>query len=102
MNVNRRVVAVCLALLVVCASASLARACPNCVDSLAANSSTGEPGTSGSMAGGLGGSMAAGYYYSILFMLAMLFSVTGAVFYMIRRQVKADAQLEIPDSSPLH
>ena len=90
--------------LVACAFAlslctSMASACPNCVDTLAADASTGVSGTSGSMAGGFGGSMAAGYYYSILFMLVMLFSVTGTVVYLIVRQAKADARVELPESA---
>jgi hypothetical protein len=78
-----------------------ALACPNCVDSIAAGGSIGEPGTSGSMAGGIEGSMAAGYYYSILFMLFMLFSVTGGIAYAIWRQARSDAQRVCDHPAPI-
>jgi hypothetical protein len=52
--------AVALALLI----ASVAAACPNCKDALAQNDPHGQ-------------SIAAGYYYSILFMMAMPFAILG-------------------------
>jgi len=66
-------------------------ACPNCVSSVEAAS---QSGTSGSMAGGLGGNMAAGYYYSILFMIGILFTLTTILVFAIRRQ---DTRL-VPES----
>lgn len=74
--------------LVLMAPAAL-RACPNCVDTIAASSSTGESGTSGSMAGGFGTGMASGYYYSILFMLLVLFAMVTALVVFIVRQARA-------------
>jgi len=66
-------------------------ACPSCAQTVAENSVEKQSGTSGSMAGGLGGSMARGYYYSILFMLAMLFAVAGTFVFFIVRQVRAES-----------
>ena len=63
----------------------VAMACPNCKSMI--EDKTGM-GTSGSMAGGLGGDMAAGYYYSILFMLAVLFTMVGTLFFVIRREAR--------------
>ena len=62
-------------------------ACPNCKSMLEDNTSP----TNGSMAGGFGGSMAAGYYYSILFMLTVLFSMVGTLFFVIRREARQTA-----------
>ncbi len=95
---KRAIVAIVVGVLVF---ASFAHACPNCVDSIAANSSTGDTGGAGSMSGGVGGSMAAGYYYSIMFMLLMLFSVTGFLVYVIWKQAKMDARTLLPDGSPV-
>ena len=67
--------------------APFAAACPNCVNSIPADTSTGSPGTSGSMAGGIGGSMAAGYYYSILF------SVPGIFVFVVCRHARAATQM---------
>jgi hypothetical protein len=90
-----------LAVLGVLFIAGLASACPNCVDSIAENGSTGDTGGAGSMAAGVGGSMAEGYYYSILFMITMLFSVTGAIICVIWRQARADARALAADPAHL-
>jgi hypothetical protein len=59
--------------------ASVAAACPTCKEGLAQN----DP---------LGQSMAAGYYYSILFMMAMPFAILGTfgslAYFSIRRAQK--------------
>ena len=72
-----------LALLIVALSADLASACPTCREGLAENDPHGQ-------------SMAAGYYYSILFMMSMPYIVLGTfgscAYYSIRkaRQKSAD------------
>ncbi len=88
---------VCAALLIGLLT-PFAAACPNCVDTISADASTGSPGTTGNMAGGIGGSMAAGYYYSILFMLTMLFTVTGIFVYVVYRNARAATQMTDPQS----
>src|SRR6185295_15869179 len=85
---------VCLA---VNLQSAVVQGCPNCVESIAADGSTGSTGGAGSMAAGVGGSMAEGYYYSILFMITMLFAMTGAIVYVIWRQARADAQVMAVD-----
>ena len=78
-----------IALCVVLMATPALWACPNCVDTIAANSSTGESGTSGSMAGGFGSGAASGYSYSILFMLLVLFAMITALVICIVRQARA-------------
>jgi hypothetical protein len=72
----------CLAAMALIPAAAMA--CPNCKSMLEDNSAS----TNGSMAGGFAGSMAAGYYYSILFMLTVLFSMVGTLFFVIRREAR--------------
>jgi hypothetical protein len=55
---------IALAIALVLLIASVAAACPNCKEGLAQNDPQGQ-------------SIAAGYYYSILFMMAMPFTVLG-------------------------
>ena len=55
---------IALALALVFMLATVAAACPNCKEALAQNDPQGE-------------SIAAGYYYSILFMMAMPFAILG-------------------------
>jgi len=55
---------IALALVLVCLIASVAGACPTCKEGLAQNDPQGQ-------------SLAAGYYYSILFMMAMPFTILG-------------------------
>jgi hypothetical protein len=61
--------------------ASVAAACPNCKEGLAQNDPHGQ-------------SIAAGYYYSILFMMAMPFAILGTfgslAYFSIRRARKND------------
>ncbi len=63
--------------------ASVAAACPNCKEGLAQNDPHGQ-------------SLAAGYYYSILFMMAMPFAILGTfgslAYLSIRRARQQDAQ----------
>ena len=59
-----RWVMIALAIALVLLIASVAAACPNCKEGLSQNDPQGE-------------SIAAGYYYSILFMMAMPFTVLG-------------------------
>ena len=59
-----RWVLIALAIAMVLLIASVAAACPTCKDGLSQNDPRGE-------------SMAAGYYYSILFMMAMPFTILG-------------------------
>jgi hypothetical protein len=77
-----------LAALVVLAGPVAAYACPNCKTML---EDPGQMGTSGSMAGGVSGNMAAGYYYSILFMLGTMFSLAGLVVFAIVRQARRES-----------
>ena len=60
-----RWVLVALAIVIVLLIASVAAACPNCKEGLAQNDPQGQ-------------SIAAGYYYSILFMLSMPFLIVGS------------------------
>jgi uncharacterized membrane protein len=67
---------VALALVLVCLIASVAGACPTCKEGLAQTDPHGQ-------------SIAAGYYYSILFMMAMPFAILGTfgsmAYFSIRR-----------------
>jgi uncharacterized paraquat-inducible protein A len=80
-----RWVMIALAIALVLLIASVAAACPNCKEGLAQNDPQGE-------------AVAAGYYYSILFMMAMPFAVLGTfggmAYLSIRRarQNQADVQ----------
>ena len=73
---------VALALVLMCLIASVAGACPNCKEALAQNDPHGE-------------AIAAGYYYSILFMMAMPFATLGTfsclAYLSIRRAAKQQA-----------
>jgi uncharacterized paraquat-inducible protein A len=76
---------IALAIALVLLIASVAAACPNCKEGLAQNDPQGE-------------SIAAGYYYSILFMMAMPFTVLGTfgglAYLSIRRARQAETQHE--------
>ena len=98
MKFKRFLCVILVASAVVLAWPMVMQACPTCSETIAANSSTGEGAPAGSLAGGIGGSMAAGYYYSILFMLVMLFSVLAAMSRVIVREVRAHAQMTRPES----
>lgn len=67
--------------------ASVAAACPTCKDGLAQNDPHGQ-------------AIAAGYYYSILFMMSMPYLILGTfasvAYYTIRRARQANAALEGP------
>lgn len=68
-------------------AASVAMACPNCKEALAAN----DPAQSGVMKG---------YFYSILFMLAVPFTTLGGFgLYMYRQVVRARAAREAAQSA---
>ena len=77
-----RWVMIALAIALVLLIASVAAACPTCKEGLAQNDPQGE-------------SIAAGYYYSILFMMAMPFTVlgtfSGLAYLSIRRARQAQA-----------
>ena len=74
---------IAMAIVLVLLIASVAAACPNCKEGLAQNDPQGQ-------------SIAAGYYYSILFMMAMPFTVLGTfgglAYLSIRRARKVDAE----------
>jgi hypothetical protein len=77
---------VALALVLVFLIASVAAACPNCKDGLAQQDPHGQ-------------SIAAGYYYSILFMMAMPFAILGTfgglAYLSIRRAAKNQQATDI-------
>jgi hypothetical protein len=76
-------VLIALAISMLLLIASVAAACPNCKDGLAQNDPQGK-------------SIAAGYYYSILFMMAMPFAILGTfgglAFLSIRRAQRQQHQ----------
>jgi hypothetical protein len=76
---------IALAIVLVLLIASVAAACPNCKEGLAQNDPQGQ-------------SIAAGYYYSILFMMAMPFTVLGTfgglAYLSIRRARQTQAEQE--------
>jgi uncharacterized paraquat-inducible protein A len=78
-----RWVMIALAIVLVLLIASVAAACPTCKEGLAQNDPHGQ-------------SIAAGYYYSILFMMAMPFTVLGTfgglAYLSIRRARQAQAE----------
>jgi hypothetical protein len=76
-----------LAVVALLAGPAVVFACPNCKTML---EDPGQTGTSGSMAGGVSGNMAAGYYYSILFMLGTMFSLAGLLVFAIVRQARRE------------
>jgi len=90
--VARRIVSACLpalmALVVVLALATLARACPNCA--------SGEQERAG-------GDIVSGYFWSILFMLAMPFTILGSfsgyMYYLVRKDRAARAAAGEPQTS---
>jgi uncharacterized paraquat-inducible protein A len=83
------VAAIALALLI----ASVAAACPTCKDGLAQNDPHGE-------------SIAAGYYYSILFMMAMPFAILGTfgslAYLSIRRARLEDSRRDAEIAEVVH
>jgi hypothetical protein len=80
--------AIALALLI----ASVAAACPNCKEGLAQNDPHGQ-------------SIAAGYYYSILFMMSMPFAILGTfgglAYLSIRRARNQAQQQGVPTAAEL-
>jgi ABC-type Na+ efflux pump permease subunit len=77
--------AIVLALLI----ASVAAACPNCKEGLAQNDPHGQ-------------SIAAGYYYSILFMMSMPFAILGtfgSLAYLSIRRARQQAEAQQQDES---
>ncbi len=67
-------------------AAGIAQACPNCKEALSAN--------------GGGGDLVRGYFYSILFMMGMPFTILGAFsFSMYRAVKKAQAAPSIPTAT---
>ena len=78
---------IALALALVCLIASVAAACPTCKEGLAQNDPQGE-------------AIAAGYYYSILFMMAMPFAILGtfgSLAYLSIRRAQRQQSLETAD-----
>jgi hypothetical protein len=76
-----------LACAVALLAASVVQACPNCKEALAANSEG-------------GGDLVRGYFYSILFMMGMPFTILGAFsFSMYRAVKKAQAAADQPAGS---
>jgi hypothetical protein len=77
---------IALALVLMCLIASVAAACPNCKEGLAQVDPHGQ-------------SVAAGYYYSILFMMAMPFTILGTfgslAYLSIRRAAKQQQSNDI-------
>ncbi len=73
---------IALALVLVCLIATVAGACPTCKEGLAQTDPHGE-------------SIAAGYYYSIIFMMAMPFAILGTfgslAYFSIRRAARQQA-----------
>jgi len=78
---------IALALILVCLIASVAGACPTCKDGLAQVDPHGQ-------------SIAAGYYYSILFMMAMPFTILGtfgSIAYISIRRAARQQALSVED-----
>jgi hypothetical protein len=77
---------IALALVLVCLIASVAGACPTCKEGLAETDPHGE-------------ALAAGYYYSILFMMAMPFAILGTfgslAYLSIRRAARQQSSQSI-------
>lgn len=77
---------IALAIALVCLIASVAAACPTCKEGLAQTDPHGQ-------------SVAAGYYYSILFMMAMPFAILGTfgslAYLSIRRAAKQQQNIDI-------
>lgn len=93
-----RWVLIAMAVVLVLLIASVAAACPTCKEGLAQNDPHGQ-------------SLAAGYYYSILFMMAMPFAILGTfgslAYLSIRRarrgmEADAGAQNTGPDATASH
>jgi hypothetical protein len=84
---------IALAIVLVLLIATVAGACPTCKEGLAQNDPQGE-------------SMAAGYYYSILFMMAMPFAVLGTfgslAYLSIRRARSQQLQTSSEDSAAVN
>jgi uncharacterized paraquat-inducible protein A len=78
-----RWVMVALAIALVLLIASVAAACPNCKEGLAQNDPQGQ-------------SIAAGYYYSILFMMAMPFTVLGTFGGLAYLSIRRARQAQTP------
>jgi hypothetical protein len=84
MNMVRRLAHTLFPLVVVALLASVAAACPTCREGLAENDPQGQ-------------SLAAGFFYSILFMMAAPFTILGAfggLAYLSIRRAKARAAME--------
>jgi hypothetical protein len=72
-----------LALVLVCLIASVAGACPNCKEGLAQTDPEGQ-------------AVAAGYYYSILFMMAMPFTILGTFGSLAYLSIRRAARQQSP------
>jgi hypothetical protein len=81
----RRIIHAALPLLLVALSAGIATACPTCTDGLAQNDPHGQ-------------SLAAGFFYSILFMMGMPFAILGTfggLAYLSIRRARAQASTDV-------
>ena len=81
---------IALALVLVCLIASVAAACPNCKEGLAQVDPQGQ-------------SVAAGYYYSILFMMSMPFIILttfGSFCYRSVKRAQAERDAAAANSAP--
>jgi uncharacterized membrane protein len=77
---------IALALVLVLLIATVAGACPTCKEGLAQNDPQGE-------------SIAAGYYYSILFMMAMPFAVLGTFGSLAYLSIRRARSQQLPSSA---
>jgi hypothetical protein len=77
----------------------LASACPNCAEAMPGSRNASAIGDDASLASsGGGGGLADGFYYSILFMLAVPYLLAGAGGYAIYRAVKRHQGVAVPRS----
>lgn len=85
---NQTIVRLLLVVVVTLLVAGAAEACPTCKDGLAAADSQ-------------GANIARGYFYSILLMLAMPFTLAGSFGLYVWREFRRQAQTEQPAAVPL-
>lgn len=84
-----------IVLLVTLGLAGAAYACPNCAEAMpGSNSPDGAAGAGGNAGGGGGGGLADGFYWSILFMLAVPYTLAGIGGYAIYRALKKRPTLD--------
>jgi uncharacterized paraquat-inducible protein A len=76
---------IALALVLIFLLATVAAACPNCKEGLAQNDPQGQ-------------SVAAGYYYSILFMMAMPFAILGTFGSLAYLSIRRARSQQLPTS----